>query len=268
MTVETERRFVRVPAGMLHCAISGEGDAVLLLHQTPRSWLEYEDVLPLLGRRRRAIALDTVGFGDSARLPPGENSIERWAEVAVSLLDALDIRRVSVVGHHTGAYVATEIAAAYPTRVTGAVLSSLSFEPEEERLRQTSGRAAVDDVDPMLDGEHLVELWRKRAAFYPRDVMLLERYLVDCLKAGPLAAEGHRVAARYRLEKRLTAVACPVLLLAATHDPHAYPSLPRLRALLPDAAITEIEGGMVPLPDQLPQAFATAVEAFLDTVEG
>jgi pimeloyl-ACP methyl ester carboxylesterase len=59
------RHFVDVPQGTIHCAAAGEGDPVLLLHQTPRSWDEYRDVLPLLGRTRRAIAMDTIGFGDS-----------------------------------------------------------------------------------------------------------------------------------------------------------------------------------------------------------
>ena len=45
---------------------------MLLLHQTPRSWDEYRDVIPILARRRRVIAMDTIGFGDSTRLPPGE----------------------------------------------------------------------------------------------------------------------------------------------------------------------------------------------------
>jgi pimeloyl-ACP methyl ester carboxylesterase len=261
-----ERRFVRVPAGTVHCALAGAGEAVLLLHQTPRSWDEYRDVLPLVGRRRQAIAMDTVGFGDSTPLPAGSDSIERWAEVALSLLDALGIERAAVAGHHTGGYVAAELAAAWPDRITAAVLSSVSLESAEERRRHASGRAVVDDVDRAPDGSHLAALWRGRALFYPADVDLLERYLIDCLKAGPRAAEGHRVVARYALEERLPLVRCPVLLIGATEDPHAYPSLPALRAAIPHAAVVELEGGRVPLPDQLPDAFAAAVESFLDAV--
>src|SRR5258708_29324587 len=98
-----ERRFVTTPLGRIHVAVAGDGFPVLLLHQTPRSWDEYRDVLPLLGKRFRAIAMDTVGFGDSQPLPPGDNSIERWALAAFDLLDALGVVRAAVVGHHTGA---------------------------------------------------------------------------------------------------------------------------------------------------------------------
>lgn len=48
---------------------------------------EYRDVLPLLATRRRAIAMDTIGFGDSDRLE-GVHSAERFAEVVLEFLDA------------------------------------------------------------------------------------------------------------------------------------------------------------------------------------
>ena len=262
------RRFVDLPQATVHYASAGEGAPVLLLHQTPRSWDEYRDVLPLLGRRRRAIAMDTVGFGDSTALPPGTDSIEAWAEVVVSLLDALEIDRADVVGHHTGASVAIELAGSVPDRVRSVVLSSAPYADPEARAREASGKAVVDDVEPQADGSHLLELWRVRAGFYPDGAIdLLERFVADALKAGPLAAEGHRVVARYDAQSALPRVACPVLLIGATADPYAYPTLARLRELLPEARVESIEGGMVPLPDQLPAEFAAAVERFLDTVD-
>ena len=246
--------------------MAGEGAPVVLLHQTPRSWDEFRDVLPRLGRTRRAIAMDTPGYGDSSPLASGEASVERWAEVAMSLLDALQIERAALVGHHTGSYVATELAARWPERVSAIVLSSMAVAPEEERLQHAEGRAVVDDVDPAADGSHVLELWRLRAPMYPPGADLLQRFLIDCLKAGPRAAEGHRVVAAYPSERRVLEVRCPTLLIGATADPHAYPALAALRSALPQARCVEIEGGMVPLPDQLPAEFALAVAEFLDEV--
>lgn len=267
MGVEIERGFARTPAGLLHYAAAGDGDTVLLLHQTPRSWDEYRDVLPLLGRRRRAVALDTPGFGDSAALA-GAPTIEGWAGAALGLLDALGVDRAAVVGHHTGAFVAAELAVSHPERVRAVVLSSLTLSSRAERRAHTGGRAVVDDVDRRDDGSHVLELWRLREPFYPPGRPdLLERFLADALRAGELAAEGHRVVARYAVEERLPLVACPALLLAATADPHAYPALPALRAALPHAQLAEIPGGTVPLPDGHPREFAAAVEAFLDGLE-
>jgi pimeloyl-ACP methyl ester carboxylesterase len=207
--------------------------------------------------------MDTAGFGDSSRLPQGQDSIERWAEVAVSLLDALGINRVSVVGHHTGGYVAVEMAASWPERIAALVLSGVALRQRETSIEHASA-VKVDDAKSQLDGSHLVELWAQRARFYPEDVELLERFLVDCLRAGDLAAEGHRVVGRYALEDRIQLVSCPVLLIAPTADPYAFPAVPGLDSALPNATVAVIEGGMIPLPDQLPQAFADAVSAFLD----
>ncbi|MCC8940661.1 alpha/beta fold hydrolase, partial [Bradyrhizobium sp. Arg68] len=102
---EIERRFVATRLGRIHVAEAGAGFPVLLLHQTPRSWDEYRDVLPLLGRDFRAIAMDTLGFGDSDR-PADPPSIELWAQGALALLDALELPRAAIVGHHTGAAIA------------------------------------------------------------------------------------------------------------------------------------------------------------------
>src|SRR3954469_21763977 len=94
-----ERCFVSTPLGRIHVAMAGTGFPVLLLHQTPRSWDEYRDLLPLSGCDFRAIAMDTLGFGDSDS-PAREPSIELWAEGALALLDALEEPRAAVVGHH------------------------------------------------------------------------------------------------------------------------------------------------------------------------
>ena len=170
------------------------------------------------------------------------------------------------VGHHTGGYVAVEIAAAQPQRVSALVLSSVGITTREKRLKHATGPAPVDDVDYHIDGSHLLELWRGRAELYPPDIELLNSFMIDCLKAGKLAGEGHRVVARYAMEERLPTLTCPVQFIAAPEDPHAYPDIPALRAALPNATVVEIAGGMVPLPDQLPGPFAVAVDAFLQAV--
>jgi pimeloyl-ACP methyl ester carboxylesterase len=261
------RHFVELPHGVVHYATAGQGEPVLLLHQTPRSWVEYRDVLPLLARNRRAIAMDTAGFGDSTPLRAAENSVPAWGDVVIELLDALEIDRAHLVGHHTGAVIAARVASSAPGRVRSVVMSSSPFDDAEARAAQLAAKAIVDDVEPQADGSHLLELWRIRAAFYPAgNVDLLERFLVDALKAGPLAAAGHQIVASFDVPAAVSRIRCPVLLIGATDDPYAYPALAGMQAALPDAQVVEIEGGMVPLPDQLPRQFAAAVEQFLDAL--
>jgi pimeloyl-ACP methyl ester carboxylesterase len=272
MTLPIERTFVSLPptsssqGRRVHLASCGAGRPILLLHQTPRSWDEYRDVLPLLGARYRAMAMDTVGFGDSDPLPWGSNSIEAWAAVAHELLAALGIARAVVVGHHTGAAIAVEMAALHPERVEALVLSAAPFVDAARRAVEHT-RRIIDDVEARPDGSHLVDLWGRRQPFYPegrRD--LLERFMADALKAGPLAAEGHRVVGRYVMEPRLAAVRCPTLVIAPTADPHAYPHAAKVAAAIAGSELIEMKGAMVPLPDQMPQELAAAIDRFVSRV--
>ncbi len=266
MTPTIERSFVSLGFGRVHVAACGSGRPVLLLHQTPRSWDEYRDVLPLLARKYRAIAMDTVGFGDSDPLPAGRDSIEAWAQCAHELLAALGHARAVVVGHHTGAAIAVEMAALRPERVEALVLSASPY-VDEARRKAEPGKHVIDDVVAHPEGAHLAELWAMRKPFYPEGrADLLERFVVDALKAGPRAAEGHRVVGRYVMEPRLAQVRCPTLVIAPTADPHAYPHAPKVAAAIAGSRLIEIEGGTVPLPDHMPQAFAAAIDGFLSTL--
>lgn len=258
------RRFVDTSIGALHVATCGADDAppVLLLHQSPRSWREFSGVLPLLGRRRRAIAMDTVGFGDSAP-PPWPPTIERWAAAAHELLDALDVDEVDLVGHHTGGVVAVEMAASRPDRVRRVVLSSTPWIDAAGRARRRE-RPPIDAMHIAADGAHLQQLWQQRQRFYPEGRPdLLQAFVVDALRAHGEPEDGHRVVGAYRMEDRIDRVTQPTLVIRATADPHAAPHAHELCARLPQARCVDIEGGMVPMPDQLPEAFSRVVERFL-----
>ena len=257
-------RHVTLAHGPVTYADAGAGTAaaVLLLHQTPRSWDEYRDVLPRLAAGGyRAIALDTPGFGASAPLP-GEPTIERWARAAGDLLDALEVASTAVVGHHTGGVIAVELAAQQPGRITGLVLSSTP-------LTDSAYRAQPPEESGVDAAEDAAGLRRSRADFYPAERPdLLDRYVADALKCGSLARIGHRAVGGYAMERVLERLSMPTLLIGATKDPFAYPQLVRLRAALPHAQVAEIAGGMVPLPDGWPAAFAVAVLGFLDAAPG
>jgi len=266
-TPAIRRAFADLAVGQIHYASCGdvEAPAVLLLHQTPRSWAEYRDVLPLIGQRYRAIAMDTIGFGDSV-VAPWTPSIERWAAVAVELLDQLGIRRAHVVGHHTGGVIAVELAAAFADRVGALVLSSTPFANESFR-RARAQRPPIDAVESSADGSHLAAMWRNRQSFYPAGrPELLEAFVLDALKVGADVEGGHRAVASYRMEDKIAHIRQPTLLIRATHDPFAKDHPDELRRHIAHARVVDIEGGMVPLPDQLPHAFAGAVLEFLDTV--
>ena len=259
------RGFVDTPEGQIHYAMAGQGKPVLLLHQTPRSWDEYRDVLLILGKKYRAIAMDTIGFGDSYR-PKKRESIELYAQGVIDFLDAMSIDRTSLVGHHTGGVIAVEVAASHPERVDRLVLSSTPYVDAEERKRRKH-RPPIDAVKIKEDGSHLAELWQRRMSFYPKNRPdLLTRLVIDALKVGERIEEGHLAVGAYQMEEKTPLIQAPTLVIAGTEDPFSFPKMEPLAKSIKDSRTATIKGGMVPMVDQMPEAFATVVMVFLGMV--
>ncbi len=257
------RGFVEIGDGQVHYAECGapDNEVVLLLHQSPRSWAEFRYVLPLLGARYRAIAMDTLGFGDSVT-PSWEPTVERWSNAAADFLQAMEIDRCHVVGHHTGGVVAIELAACRPEIVNRLVLSSTPFTDNDFR-RTRAARPPIEAVHDSHDGTHLAAMWQQRQAFYPPDRPdLLRAFMLDALKVSDPEA-GHRAVATYRMEDRIGLVTHETLVIRAPDDPFAAPHASQLASQLARSRCVDIDGGMVPLPDQMPEAFATVLLDFL-----
>ncbi|MFH1116315.1 MAG: alpha/beta hydrolase [Pseudomonadota bacterium] len=258
------RGFVETPKGQIHYAECGTGKPVLFLHQTPRSWDEYRDVLPMVGTKYRAMAMDTVGYGDSYR-PEVPGSIELYANGVFDFLDAVGVQQTSLVGHHTGGVIAVEVAATRPERVVKLVLSSTPYVDQQNRADRKS-RPPIDEVQERNDGSYLTELWQRRMPFYPANRPdLLRRFVIDALKSLERVEEGHQAVGRYRMEDKTRLIRAPTLVLAGTEDPFSFPHLRSLADAIKGSRIVEVSGGMIPMADQMPEKFAEIVVDFLSS---
>jgi len=217
----TSRRFFCDTAmGQVHGIESGSGGGapLVLLHQTPRSVDEFKEVLPLLARHRRTIAIDNPGYGGSDPVP-GQPTVSDYARAVVDVLDALHIEKAIFVGHHTGAIISVELAAAFPERVDRVVLSGPVCTDAEGRAELSKGFKQWR-VQP--DGSHLKEKWDRFFQWIP-DPALVQRLVVDLWRAGETSEQGHFASALYRMEERLGLVKCPALLIYNQRDPFADP---------------------------------------------
>jgi len=244
---------------------AGSDTAVLLLHQTPRSWDEYRDVLPLLAARHRVIAPDTLGFGSSDS-PAGPWSIELFADGVEDLVGALGLGRLSVVGHHTGGVIGLELAARRPELVTALVLSGVPY-VDAPRRAAVSGQPSIDGVPISDDGSHYQALWNKRVSFYPVDRPdLLHRLVRDAVRVHDRVEEGHLAVNAYRMEERIGLVRAAALVVCGELDTFSLPDVPKLMAQLPGASTATLQGVGVPSVEQDPVQFAAVVAEFLDSV--
>jgi pimeloyl-ACP methyl ester carboxylesterase len=257
------RHFCLTPMGHVHYVDVGPRDGVpiALLHQTPRSIDEFADVIPYLSPARRVIAIDTPGYGCSDH-PVEQPTIADYARAVLDVLDAAGTTRVVVAGHHTGAVIAIEIAAACPARVAGIALSGPIYLDEQGR-RDLAAYFAQWHVRP--DGSHLTEKWEKFAR-WTTNPALIQRLVVDLFLAGETSEFGHFAAGDYRMEDRLPLVQCPGLLMFGRRDPFASPAMSGpFRDVFPAAHEASIDAGIFS-PNEAPEAWARAVTDFCDGI--
>jgi pimeloyl-ACP methyl ester carboxylesterase len=109
--------FVDVGGVGVHVAEAGGGEPVMLLHGFGQHWYAWHRVVPLLADRYRLICPDLVGYGWSATPRHGYGTAQRvrWL---LDLLDVLSLRRVGLVGHETGGWLACMVALQHPERVS------------------------------------------------------------------------------------------------------------------------------------------------------
>lgn len=94
----------------------GEGEPILFVHGNPTSSYLWRNVMPYVGQGHRAIAIDLIGMGGSAK-PDIAYSFDDQYRYFAAFVDALRLDKVTLVGHDWGAALAWEYARLNPTRV-------------------------------------------------------------------------------------------------------------------------------------------------------
>ena len=260
-----EFQYVKTELGQLHIATAGQGDPIILLHQTPRSWDEFRELIPLLAVEHRVIAMDMYGFGQSAKFAAPQ-TIEKYASGVIALADAMGLASFNLLGHHTGGLVAFAVAAQHPMRVNKLIISAAPYADKEYRESHKDGDG-VDDAVIAEDGSHLTENWAKRYQFYPKNKPeILNRFIHDSLAVGLNPLDGHAACAAYVIEDQVEKITSQVLVLAPSEDPFAFPQADKFLNGLKNAkgiSKTVIQGGMIPLMEEKHGEVSRVVLEFL-----
>jgi pimeloyl-ACP methyl ester carboxylesterase len=99
----------------------GRGPDVLLIHGSPGSVEDWEPLVSRLRTKLRVTAFDRPGHGLSGP-SPGPDTPQANAEVALSIIRALNLRDVVVVGHSFGGSTALALAAMDPAQARAFVV--------------------------------------------------------------------------------------------------------------------------------------------------
>ena len=112
---------------------SGQRNAIILLHGFLENQSMWNDFVPNLSLKKLVITVDLLGHGSSECLGY-IHTMETQAEMIFALLNHLEIKKASFVGHSMGGYIALAFAEMYPKMVSNLVLlNSTSYEDSIER---------------------------------------------------------------------------------------------------------------------------------------
>ncbi|MFN8533291.1 MAG: alpha/beta hydrolase [Dehalococcoidia bacterium] len=261
--VTVRKGYVDAPTGQVHYRDTLDGIPIVLLHQSPHSSRMFTAAFePLAERGIRAIAMDTPGFGMSD-VPVERPSIDTYASVIPSLMDALGIDACAVLGHHTGASIAIAFALAHPQRLRGLILNSPPVY-DAERIAERLSHVERGPRPIHEDGSHFLRSWegRKRATPGWTNLAAMHRSVVDTLANGDTAWYGHLAVYEYPNYANFLQLAGPAFILTNTGD-DVYPWSKKAHELRPDFEYQELEGGTHDIVDEQPEAWADAVSAYV-----
>ncbi|WP_296405580.1 alpha/beta hydrolase [Psychrobacter sp.] len=107
-----------------HYYDQGEGIPVLLLHGSgsgTSAAMTWWQNIPHISRDYRAIAFDSIGYGETISAPDSSYGIKQWGEHTLRLMDALGIDKAWLVGSSLGGWIALQLAIDHPQRLYGVV---------------------------------------------------------------------------------------------------------------------------------------------------
>ncbi len=199
---------------------------IVLIHWLPLSSRMYSRVMPALaGRGYETIAIDLLGYGRSDPRP-ANCSMAEWAESVAATLYAVGVREpVSVLGGHSGACVAVELARHHPALIDIVMLDGCPF-LTPELVATFAAMSRASRPASLADGSHETLVFRTVRTIFehylpgftvtPQSIEYLWPAMIDYLETDFVSSAP--ISAAYDLAKTLPAVRQPVLLLGARTD--------------------------------------------------
>jgi len=105
-----------------HYVDQGAGRPVILLHGQPTWGYIYRNFIPTLAATHRVIVPDHMGFGKSETPPDRDYTLRTHVENLTALIEALDLRDITLVMQDWGGPIGIGYAVRHPDRIHSVVL--------------------------------------------------------------------------------------------------------------------------------------------------
>lgn len=129
----------------------GEGEPIVLLHGIGSGAASWEDQIAGFSDRRRVVAWDAPGYGESTPLDPPAPAASDYAEALARFLRAAGVDRFHLVGHSLGALMACAFARLRPDRILSLLIASpaAGYGTADAELREARRTARLDLLEKL-----------------------------------------------------------------------------------------------------------------------
>jgi pimeloyl-ACP methyl ester carboxylesterase len=241
--------------GRTHYLEKGTGPVVILMHSNGNSAYEYEDVLPILSKDYRVIAVDYPGHGDSEPLKR-HYSVGDYADFIVAFMDALKIPKASIMGSSIGGVVAIDLGVRHASRIDRLfVVESPIRTPEQWTERWYATEKGYGTVVQTMEQVRP----RVRNLTEP----MFERWNIDRSKAGSWAMMSVMWSLReYDVFENIPKIKAKTMAIYGSKSPHPH-GLATFEKLLPGAARAQMaDCGHFPMLDD-PAELSRLMDTFI-----
>ena len=260
--LKRERRLANTDFGAIHYWQQGEGQPLLMLHQSTQSADEFDAFADAIAPHCRAIAVDLAGHGCSDE-PDHELTVDEHAESLLAVLDDAGVGEANVLGHHGGGMVATALAAGHPDRVRRLVTSGAGLTAPEMRDRILN-EPMSRDLPMDADGEFLQATWAIYRAMSARGASPESwfRPFSVSLRSRLRRYDLHRETMLFDYPSALGRVTQPTLMIRGEFDDYSG-DIEGARELVTNSTAVTVEGCGAWQYIEQPVAMANVVRDFI-----
>ena len=124
----------------VHYSDQGKGSAIVLLHGFLENSSMWNNLIPHLIKRNRVICIDLLGHGKTECLGY-VHSMDLMAETVNAVLKKIRIRRIKLIGHSMGGYVALAFCNTFPGKVKALCLMNSTSRADSDEKKTNRDRA-------------------------------------------------------------------------------------------------------------------------------
>jgi pimeloyl-ACP methyl ester carboxylesterase len=265
-----KKDYVDTRDGQMHFrqCLGGSGAPIVMFHMTAASSLAFEPLMARLEGRFPLLAFDTMNYGESFRTPKPP-VMPYVADIMLEALTNIGIDKFHMLGHHTGASIAAEMAAIAPERALSAVLNGPMYMSTEELAFFLKNFAVPNPIT--VKGTQLIWAWSRikdnyGAAFSfdaPNAAAILNRETVDMLRSGDNWHWGYQAVFTHDIGAAMRQMKCPIYLLIGRLD-DAFPWHERAVKDFPQALTSVHDTGGVYYFESHPADAASRIASFIE----